>query len=50
MRPADTIDIRKGCTVVRLLYSMAKVECTEEALKAAHIDIRDFIDGYYLAI
>ena len=50
MRPADTIDIRKGGTVARFLYSMAKVECTEEALKAAHIGICDFILGYYLAI
>ena len=50
MRPADTIDIRKGGTVARFLYSMAKVECTEEALKAAHIDICDFIEGYYLSI
>ena len=50
MRPTDTIDIRKGGTVVRFLYSMAKVECTEEALKAAHVGICDFIEGYYLAI
>lgn len=48
--PEDTINVRSCITVVRLLYSMAKVECTEEALKAAHIDICDFIDGYYLAI
>jgi len=50
MHPADTIDVRDSATVVRLLYSMAKVECTEEALKAAHIGICDFIEGYYLAI
>lgn len=50
MRPADTIDVRNGAAVVRLLYSMAKVECTEEALKAAHINVYDFIEGYFLAI
>lgn len=50
MDPADTIDVRDSSTVVRLLYSMAKVECTEEALKAAHIGVCDFIEGYYLAI
>lgn len=50
MRPADTIDVRNGAAVVRLLYSMAKVECTEEALKAAHINVCDFIEGYFLAI
>ena len=50
MRPTDTIDIRKGGTVARFLYSMAKVECTEEALKAAQIGICDFIEGYYLAV
>lgn len=50
MHPADTIDVRDSKTVVRLLYSMAKVECTEEALKAAHIGICDFIEGYYLAL
>lgn len=50
MHPADTIDVRDSSTVVRLLYSMAKVECTEEALKAAHIGVCDFIEGYYLAI
>lgn len=50
MHPADTIDVRDSETVERLLYSMAKVECTEEALKAAHIGICDFIEGYYLAL
>ena len=47
--PTDTIDVHNGWNVVQLLYSMAQVECTAEALKAAHIDISDFIDGYYLA-
>lgn len=50
MLPTDTIDIRKGGTVVRLLYSMAKVECTDGALEAANVGICDFIEGYYLAI
>lgn len=49
MNPTDTIDVHNGWSVVRLLYSMAQVECTAEALKAAQIDISDFIDGYYLA-
>lgn len=49
MNPTDTIDVRNGWSVVLLLYSMATVECTEEALKAAHIDITDFIIGCCLA-
>lgn len=49
LKPTDTIDVCQRGTVVRLLWYMAQVECTENALVTAKIGIWDFIDGFELA-
>ena len=49
IKPTDTIDVHKRDTVVRLLWYMAQVECTENALVTANIGVWDFIDGFELA-
>lgn len=49
IKPTDTIDVHQRDTVVRLLFYMARVECTATALEAAHIGICQFIDGFELA-
>lgn len=49
IRATDTIDVHHRDTVVRLLWYMACVECTQKALAKAYIDIWDFIDGFVLA-
>ena len=49
IRATDTIDVHQRGTVVRLLFYMARVECTQKALDAANIGVWDFIDGFELA-
>lgn len=49
IKPTDTIDVHQRDTVVRLLFYMARVECTEKALDDAKICIIDFLDGWDLA-
>lgn len=49
IKPTDTINVYMQSTVVRLLWYMARVECTAKALEAANIGIWNFIEGYDLA-
>lgn len=49
IKPTDTIDVHQRDTVVRLLFYMARVECTEKALDDAKICVIDFLDGWDLA-
>lgn len=49
IKPTDAIYVHQRGTVVRLLWYMAQVECTENALVTAKIGIWDFINGFDLA-